>query len=361
MTDPRIDIKFHIYDRLADIPLDEESWDRLLESADVGGVFLQRFWVQTWWQYFGDSYELFFVTAESDGRVLAFAPLMIDEDRTLRFIGDQNADYLGFVIPQQRSDLLSGFVAFLSESQHLWKVIHLRNIPCETLKASGLVDSCRQAGLLPWKNYSVAAPYLQIAGNEDAVAALLEKYSFRRSERLLAEQGRLRFEVFDTDERAACFWDVFAQQHIDRCHRDNRLSTFSNPKYLPFLKGLFTTDTQNSRVQFSGLFLDENPVAFHFGFVSQQRLLWYKPSFDIKIKKGSPGVVLIRNLIQLTQQLGLNEFDFTIGDEPFKNRYCDERRTIYELRIHKRRVRYVADKGYWRLRQSAKRLIRPRE
>ena len=361
MTGPSTDISFRVYDRIGNIPLDEESWDRLSESTDAGGVFLQHFWVRAWWHHFGRSYKLFFVTAESGGEVLAFAPLMIDKNRTLRFIGDPNADYLGFVIPPQRGDLLAGFLAFLSESRQLWNVVHLRNIPRETVKDSGLVDICRQEGLMPWNNYSVAAPYLQIDGNDEVVSALLGKYSFRRSERLLKEQGSVRFEVFNTDERAACFWEVFAQQHIDRCRRDDRSSTFSKPDYLPFLKALFESDAGKSRVQFSGLFLDESPVAFHFGFVSQQRLLWYKPSFDIRIKKGSPGVILIRNLIQHAQQCGLNELDFTIGDEPFKNRFCSERRTVDEFRIHKHRAKYVVESGYWRLRQSVKRLIKPSE
>ena len=138
------DISFRVYDQLSDVPLDEESWDRLVEVADTGGVFLQSFWIRSWWQYFGHSYELFFVTAESDGKVLAFAPLMIDEARTLRFIGDLNADYLGFVIPPSRMDLLSGLLEFLGESRHLWNVVHLRNIPRETAETSSFVDICRK-------------------------------------------------------------------------------------------------------------------------------------------------------------------------------------------------------------------------
>ena len=355
------DISYRVYDQLTEVPLDEASWDRLVEVADTGGVFLQSFWIRTWWQHFGHSYELFFVTAESDGKVLAFAPLMIDETRTLRFIGDLNSDYLGFAIPPGRVDLLSGLLEILNKSRHLWKVVHLRNIPRETAGNSRLVDVCREKKLMPWNNYSVAAPYLQIEGNAEEVSALLGKYSFRRAERILKDQGNVTFEIFTTDERAACFWEVFAQQHIARCRHDSRSSAFSDPRYVPFLRELFESDTKKSRVQFSGLFLDDVPIAFHFGFVSQRRLLWYKPSFDISIRKGSPGIVLIRNLIRFAQEHGISELDFTIGDEPFKSRFCSQRRIVDEYRLHKSRAAYIADSSYWRLRRWLKQLIKSDE
>ena len=355
------DISFRVYDQLAEVPLNEDSWNCLVDAADTGGIFLQYFWIRLWWRHFGHSYELFFVTAERDGEVLAFAPLMLDKDRTLRFIGDLNSDYLGFVIPPSRMDLLSGLLEFLVDSGHLWSVVHLRNIPRETTVQSGLVDICREKNLMPWNNYSVAAPYLQIEGNADEVSALLGKYSLRRAERVLKDQGDVTFEIFTSNERAARFWEIFAQQHIARCRRDSRYSNFSDPRYLPFLRGLFESDTERSRVQFSGLFLDEEPVAFHFGLVSQQRLLWYKPSFDISIQKGSPGVVLIRNLILTAQEHGFSELDFTIGDEPFKNRFCNQRRIVDEYRLHRSYAAYMADRGYWRLRQLLKRLIEPGE
>ena len=62
------DISFRVYDQLAEVPLDEESWDRLVESAETAGVFLQHFWIRSWWRHFGHSYELFFVTAERGWR-----------------------------------------------------------------------------------------------------------------------------------------------------------------------------------------------------------------------------------------------------------------------------------------------------
>ena len=106
------------------------------------------------------------------------------------------------------------------------------------------------------------------------------------------------------------------------------------------------------------MFLDDRPIAYHFGFVSDKRLLWYKPSFDPSIRKGSPGVVLIRHLIGYARQHNLAELDFTIGAEPFKDRFSSGTRYVDTYRIHRSRLRFFADAGYWRTRAVLKKLIK---
>jgi CelD/BcsL family acetyltransferase involved in cellulose biosynthesis len=127
---------------------------------------------------------------------------------------------------------------------------------------------------------------------------------------------------------------------------------------MPFLKSLYESDPDGLNVHFCALFLDDRPIAFHFGFISRNRLLWYKPSFDIRVAKGSPGVTLACNLIRFAQENSLAELDFTIGDEPFKSRFCSEYRIVDEYRVHKSRLRYLADTGYTRLRRAAKALVK---
>ena len=356
MTASNSGVEFHLYRELADIPLDELSWDELVKDANVGGVFLQYFWVSNWWATFGHAYKLYFVTAESSQGVLAFAPLMIDQNGTLRFIGDLNADYLGFVIPAENRHLMAGFVEFLSRSRDHWSTIHLRNICRYENSNQTLCDLFRESRLIPWNNYSVSAPYLQILGNDAELEALFNKYSFRRADRLLRDQGDVTYEVFSTIDRADCFWGPFAQQHLARCKHIGRFSTFSNPNYAAFLKALFESDTNHSRVHFSGLFLSGRPVAFHFGFLSQNRLLWYKPSFDINVTKGSPGLTMTHELIKYAKSNDIAELDFTIGDETFKDRFCSQHRIVDEFRVHQSLPAYIADFGYWRLRQSLKKL-----
>lgn len=350
-----IDIRIHT--SMSDMPLDKKAWDGLVQSAGNVSVFSQYFWVTNWWQFFGQGFELCLLTAEENGQIIAFAPLMIDDKQTLRFIGDTSADYLDFVITCHHGEVIRLFLQTLADIRGRWKVLHLRNIPRGDGNAKSILAQARDAGLYPWMNYAVAAPYLKLADNEDIVRSKVDKYSIRRSQRLLAELGDIRFVTFQRSDEAAEYWQAFAQQHVDRCRQVGRHSSFSNPDYLRFLQALFESDPEGSRVLFSAIFMGDKPIAFHFGFVSQGRLLWYKPSFDITVKPGSPGISLICHLIQYAKKQDLAELDFTIGEEAFKDRFSSDKRTVESFRIHRSFRTYAADAGYWWLRNKLRAVL----
>jgi len=349
-------VQYRHYTCLGDIPMSSAEWDRIVELADVGGIFLSHLWIHQWWTHFGEDKELFFVTAELDGKVIGFVALMIDCDKNLRFIADKKSDYLGFALPPDQQHLFTGFIAYLNDCRDRWKIAHLRNIPRDSAQRQFLESSCLDIGLSVWNNYSVAAPYLKVTGNGDAVESILNQSRFRRSERQVHSQGDVTFEVIKTRERAAAFWESFARQNIERCSQRGDKSAFSDPNYLPFLKSIFENDPQQKWVHFSVVLLDDRPIAFHFGFISQNRLIWYKPSFDLGIRKGSPGIVLIHGLIDYALENSILEFDFTIGEEPFKDRFCRDRRIVDEFRIYQSRAHYLIELNYWRARRLLKRI-----
>lgn len=82
----------------------------------------------------------------------------------------------------------------------------------------------------------------------------------------------------------------------------------------------------SSELRFAVLELDGRPLAYHFGFESKRTYLWYKPAFDVGFWKYSPGEVLLRNLLRYARDSELREFDFTIGDESFKQRFANCRK-----------------------------------
>jgi CelD/BcsL family acetyltransferase involved in cellulose biosynthesis len=81
-------------------------------------------------------------------------------------------------------------------------------------------------------------------------------------------------------------------------------------------------------LRFTRLDWGDRPIAFHFGFCFAGRYLWYKPSFDIGLARMSPGEALLRRLLLAAAGEGAREFDFGLGDEPFKRRFADQCRTV---------------------------------
>jgi len=352
-----------LYNNLADVPVDQGQWDALLPRNTTRSVFQTYTWVHSWWEQFGDSFTLFFLVARNDaGAITGLAPLMIDDKSTLRFIADINSDYLDFIIPEHRFEILTGFFDKIVEHRNTWRVIELKNVR----RCSDLLDllrlACKQSHLYFWRYGSIDAPSLIIDGNEKCVRKLLDKYSIRRTEKRFARQGEIVYRVLETREQAAPYWDTFFAQHVDRCESVNRGSSFENPAFRRFTRDLFNQTCGEHFVHFSVVELNGKPIAFHYGFISENRLLWYKPCFDASIKKGSPGVLLIKRLIEECMNYGLQELDFTIGAEQFKDRFCSIRRKVDSVRIYQSRLQYLSEctfKMMWNTAKTTARKLLP--
>jgi CelD/BcsL family acetyltransferase involved in cellulose biosynthesis len=96
-------------------------------------------------------------------------------------------------------------------------------------------------------------------------------------------------------------------------------------------------------LDFTVLTYNDAVIAYHFGFFYNNKLVWYKPAFDVKYARHSPGEVHLKYLIQHAIDLGAKEFDFTIGDENFKRRFSNEVRSTYLVRYNRK----AALKLYW--------------
>jgi CelD/BcsL family acetyltransferase involved in cellulose biosynthesis len=72
-------------------------------------------------------------------------------------------------------------------------------------------------------------------------------------------------------------------------------------------------------------------------------VIWYKPSFDITHAAHSPGLVLMRHLIDYAVGHDRRELDFTVGDEPFKRRFTNLTRKTVSLLVFRDSSRYLLE------------------
>jgi CelD/BcsL family acetyltransferase involved in cellulose biosynthesis len=75
--------------------------------------------------------------------------------------------------------------------------------------------------------------------------------------------------------------------------------------------------------------LDSRPIAWHFGYVYNNRFWYIKPVFDVAWQNYSPGKVLLLRLIETAIQMKLSHFDFTWGDESYKRDYATDQDCVY--------------------------------
>ncbi|MBC7982677.1 MAG: GNAT family N-acetyltransferase [Candidatus Obscuribacterales bacterium] len=151
----------------------------------------------------------------------------------------------------------------------------------------------------------------------------------------------------------------FFNQHTQRWQRAGFHSQFDDPAQREFFQRL--TDTLGSRgwLRFSTVSVGEQMLAYHFGFDYGGRLTWYKPAFNPRYADHSPGLVLIQALIQEALRTGRDEFDLTVGAEPFKLRFSNLVRSNAYVSVFHGRGRYTVAMALHYLRALARSIVRP--
>lgn len=147
------------------------------------------------------------------------------------------------------------------------------------------------------------------------------------------------------------------EQHVARWAQTETPSMFGELRHREFFHELVARLAPQGFVRLLQVVLDGQVVAAHLGFVYSGRFIWYKPTFDPALAHYSPGEVLLRQLILDARDEDVAEFDFTVGDEAFKQRVATRVRTIVDLRADRTENAARLFRGYLRVRDAAKGVI----
>jgi CelD/BcsL family acetyltransferase involved in cellulose biosynthesis len=293
-----------------------------------------------------------------DNGLAGIAPLVISKqgsrDRIVRFLGDGRSDYCDFLTGANREAALAAMLnAVFSRVE--WDMIELNNVPSESRTIPIVQSICERAGFRTLVFEQFLCRALVVEGREESARAILNKPSLRRPTNFFQRAGRLACRDFTRADEIEPYLDRFFEQHVDRWSGTHSSSLFLNERNRAFYQALTRNLSPSGVLLFSVIELDGAPIAFHYGFDRDGVVIWYKPSFDIKHAAHSPGLVLMRHLIDYAVNGGRRELDFTVGDEAFKRRFTNQTRTTVCLRIFRRRSGYVFEQMRHTTVQAVKR------
>lgn len=309
--------------------VDREMWNTMAAENITNTIFQTYEWFHSWWETFGDEYKLAFVLVEDNNGLRGFAPLMIHESKAgeavLRFACDVNADYCDFIIRGNRLEVIDCIIDGLLDQDMGFNHMILRNIPDHSTTGACIETACINRKLDLRLLNPTPTPTLIIRNHEEDARRIANKYSVLRHFRKLEKSGHLEFKNithFDT-QNAIENLGVFFDQHVLRYSFKQDESLFVNEKNRRFYQKLIDNMKGTDWIFFSILIYNESPIAYHFGFLYNNILTWYKPAFDINIKSKSPGTIMLKKLIEYSIENGVDELDYTIGNEPFKKRFSN--------------------------------------
>lgn len=324
------------------------EWNALVDRSATNTIFQTLEWHVSWWKTLAGSARPVVLLAEAAGELVAVAPLMLSERRhlgrkrrILEFIGTGSSDYCDIIFDRTCPDALEAVGKWLIDNGQNWDVISLQNVPSTSTTPQYLAGAFDQGGYWTDLRPSQLAP-TRLLGDRAIDRALLNKKSVRRHHNALLRDGNLEFKNCVTTAEALDYLDVFFDQHVARRSYTEDRSQFLDPRQREFYRELVQTLLSEGWVIFSVLLFNEAPIAFHFGFEYRGRLIWYTPSFEVAYSKQSPGEVLLNHLLMYAMERNLDEFDFSIGDEPYKYRYTNHNRRNVGIQVYRSPIPFCA-------------------
>jgi len=309
--------------------IDSAQWADLWLRCPDATVFQSRDWLLAWQETFRKPDDSVKVLAVYDGTQLSgLAPLM-RERRTggvhgperWRLIGEDYSDYQTLLVRDGSQRILDLLLSAADECLPRGATLLLRDVPQFSALGLNLAQRTAHAASGVRAGSAIACPALRIRHNASGVARVLAKSSVIRHERALSRMGEVTVEHFDTAADIEPLLPDFFAQHVARWAGSAHPSLFLNSANQGFYRAVTFRLGPAGGLLFTTVRLDGRIVAQHFGLRSSRSLFWYKPAFDIALRKLSPGEVLLRRLIEFSAQQGLDELDFTRGDEAFKSRF----------------------------------------
>lgn len=353
----------HIQDRDQLVELEVE-WDRLLKRTDVASPFLTPGWQMAWLDTYGAMHRPFVLTARLSGELVGLWPLAFNRRgpfKVLEPIGAGRSDWLDIpVLNDKRETVISAFLQYLAGCRNSWDIIEHRDVLSESPSFSMLESLCSSGPICFRKDLRTAAPYLRIKGTWDEfLRSKRAKFrsNLRYYRRLPERDGQLlvthRLSLKEGDEAIDNIADVELRSW--KARRGNlKVSTPIGKKfYRLFCKyfcrqGLLDVWTAS---------IDGTPIAFVVNIIYGGKCYHYFTCYDEKFRNISPGVLLHAEAIENAFHQNLSEYDFLSGDEPYKERWCSDRRDIYHLIFfHRHPVSHAAyyflGKARWAMRRS---------
>lgn len=344
-----------------DIGLTEGKWNSIVSKNETNTFFQTYQWFQSYWKVFGDKKELFFISVSDENEIIGFAPLMVSVDdfgkRTLMFIGEGKSDYCDFIINKDKEEVLNRILDTIYIKSKMWDRIYLNNIPESSATLQILRAEKSYVRNTMMATDKIVCPTLIIDGNKTYATKVLNSNSLRRRLNYFNNHGLLVFKNIQNLDDADKYLEKFMEQHIERWSDTKYQSLFLNKKNRDFYMELMRASIDKGWLLFSVLEFDGHPIAFHYGFDYDSKVIWYKPSFDVKYKKHSPGLVLIKYLIEYAINNNKYELDFTIGDESFKSRFTNHKRKNILVEIFKTKSELLINICKYHMRNLLKRAV----
>jgi len=320
----------------------EELWRNLEVKADLH-VYQTYDWIADWYELIGrpkGTKPCLIVLNDERQQPLMLLPLAVEQRglcRRLVWMGAEFVDYHAPILMPDADARLSTV-----DFHAIWQVIAAKLVDVD------YADFQRQPDLIGHQTNpmlggqitpcSHGAHHTDLVGEWSSYYASKRgkrtRHNDRRKRRKLESEGKLSFLVAaDNDDIDRLLSVLITQKQAYAKALDERCLV-TQPGYRPFLQRLAERGVKDGSILLCGLDLDGEILAAQWGAVYKKRLYSIVSSYSqAKHGKLSPGDMLLHDMMRWCYDNGVEVFDFTYGDEAYKEPWCEHRVTLYRTAI----------------------------
>jgi CelD/BcsL family acetyltransferase involved in cellulose biosynthesis len=336
----RLRLSFH-----GDIAAIENEWRAFEENAD-GTVFQTFAWQSCWLQHIGGPggfQPLIAVLKTADGRILMLAPLAVG-GRPFRQLGWAASDLSDYNAPLLAPDFEQCVSS--GDFRAVWgdMVRSLRRDPRFRFDLIVLDKMPETVGRQP--NPFLALPVALNASGAYLTHLIDDWNAFYVGKRSSATRRRDRTKrkrlndmgpvacttPGDAEGTNQILTTLFAQK--GRAFGQMGIVNFlALPGREAFFRAFATDPATRQLCHVSRLDVGPTLAAANYGLIFRGRYYHVLASYDDgPVSRFGPGAAHLHDLMRYAIEHGCNEFDFTIGDEPYKHDWCDTEIKLFDYR-----------------------------
>jgi CelD/BcsL family acetyltransferase involved in cellulose biosynthesis len=317
----------------------EPEWRAL--AVGRGNAFLTPEWFRSWLTQYGAEHEPLVCALREDGGrlrgLLALALARSGRPRTCTIAGANLGDQFHPVAaPGDEVEVAAAAGRDLAELRDRWSVLVLDHVERERPWVEALTDATG-IRLRRRRNAEVPLPLIDLEPHGSWSDYLASRSSnlrrqagnlTRRAERNHALVVRRTREPGELDRDVRTLFDLH-----DRRFAARGGTSLASERTRSFHRDFAGAALRQGWLRLWFLELDGRPVAAWYGWLLGGRYAYYNGGFDPDYSAARPGFVLHCKVIEAALEEGAAEYDFLLGDEPYKQRFANRSRTVEDVTV----------------------------
>jgi CelD/BcsL family acetyltransferase involved in cellulose biosynthesis len=322
---------------LKEIPEDltlARDWNRLVAQMEHPEVFFTYQWALAVGRAFQATLSPLLFLMYQGNELCGVAALAVDGETgaTASFLTEATADYCDVVsTPQTRGEVLA---CLLREASKLGlRRLCLSYLPSDSFTWKELPAVSRAERFHLARRLGAECGLVEF-GTEEQREQVRQAVTHKKRLKKLSKRGPIQItHLVNLGEIDDCLSQIASSQ-VTRFLATGRISPLVRFERRIFLKELAALLSAQGWLKLSRLEVNDQPVAWNYGFRFGDSWVWYLPSFKLDYEDCSPGSCLLRLLVaEGCADPSLRELDLGRGDESYKAHFATTVRKTYDVEL----------------------------